>query len=191
MPLTIRRATIGDVDTIVRILIRTKEESFPGSVDEHERDEAFWTRRWHGYIKRGSRARQSLGDGFVFIAEQDGAPVGYAAYHHTQRFDTDAELQNIYVLKASQRRGIGTRLLAVVAHRLVRDGSRTMCVGFDGDSPYRQFYTKHGAEIDGAWAIWRDVRALAGRLPSPEQSLLDDAAPVRRRAPWWAFLWMR
>src|SRR5262245_38242798 len=103
---TIRPATIGDADTVVRILIATKEASFPEAIDPHDRDVRFWTDRWAGYIARGSRARQSQGDGWVFLAEVDGNAVGYIAYHHTKRHGTDAELQNIYVLKDWQGRGI-------------------------------------------------------------------------------------
>ena len=176
----IRRATVRDTDTVVSILIASKIASFPDTVDEHDRDVAFWTRRWRGYITSGSRAQQSLGDGWVFLAELDGVPVGYVAYHHTKRLGTDAELQNIYLLKNAQRQGIGTRLLGVVAHRLRADGSRTMCVGFDAGSPYTRFYFKHGAEetAPGApWAIWHDVSALAARLPQPQDELLTDVRP--------------
>jgi GNAT superfamily N-acetyltransferase len=192
---------VDDVDTIVRILIDTKASSSPTTIDDHDRDVPFWTERWRRYIERGSRARQSLGDGYVFIAEdiadERRVAIGYAAYHHTRRFNTDAELQNIYVLKEWQRRGIGTRLLGVVAHRLVKDGSKTMCVGFDADSPYKQFYAKYGAEIDGAWAIWRDVARLAEQLPRPplmpliDEALLDVGDGRRRRMPWWSRVWMR
>ena len=111
----IRLAKVGDSDTIVGILIASKEESFPETVDDHDRDEKFWADRWRGYIAHGSRAQKSLGDGWVFLAETDGGPVGYVAYHHTTRHDTDAELQNIYVLKDWQGRGIGTHLLGTVA----------------------------------------------------------------------------
>jgi GNAT superfamily N-acetyltransferase len=177
MTARLRAATADDVDTIVRILIASKEASFPDLIDNHDRDVRFWTRRWRGYLTTGSRAQQSLGDGFVFIAERDEAPVGYAAYHHTRRLGTDAELQNLYVLREWQAQGVGTELLGVIAHRLEKDGSKTMCVGFDANSPYTRFYTKHGAEIDGSWAIWRDIGALAGRLPRPDETLLDLSPP--------------
>ena len=95
----IRRATALDTDTIVRILIASKEASFPDTIDDHDRDVDFWASRWRGYITNGSKAQQSLGDGWVFLAERYGAPVGYIAYHHTKRHGADAELQNIYVLK--------------------------------------------------------------------------------------------
>jgi GNAT superfamily N-acetyltransferase len=181
----VRRAVVTDVDTIVRILIASKEASFPDTIDDHDRDVLFWTRRWRGYIAEGSRAQQSKGDGWVFIAERGGEALGYVAYHHTTRHGTDAELQNIYVLKEAQGQGIGTHLLGVVAHRLRADGSRTMCVGYDEASPYTRFYFKHGAvEIaPGApWAVWHDVHALAGRLPQPSDALLEGAvAPAGTR----------
>jgi GNAT superfamily N-acetyltransferase len=171
----IRRATASDTDTVVTILIASKEASFPDTVDAHDRDVQFWTDRWRGYIADGSQARQSAGDGWVFLAEVGGGPVGYVAYHHTTRHGTDAELQNIYVLKEMQGRGIGTHLLGVVAHRLHADGSRTMCVGYDSDSPYKRFYLKHGAvetKPGSPWAIWPDVGRLAARLPRPPDALM-------------------
>ncbi len=185
MTLTLRLATAEDVDTVVRILIASKEASFPDTVDDHDRDVPFWTSRWHGYITRGSKAQQSLGDGWVFLAEIEGRAVGYVAYHHTTRHGTDAELQNIYVLKDAQRHGVGTRLLGVVAHRLRADGSQSMCVGYDAGSPYTRFYFKHGAvEIaPGApWAAWHDVTALAARLPAPDGRLMTELSRPRS---WW------
>lgn len=186
----IRRATVSDTDTIVQILIAAKEASFPDTVDDHDRDVAFWTRRWRGYIATGSQARQSRGDGWVFLAEVEGMPVGYIAYHHTTRHGTDAELQNIYVMKEWQGRGIGTQLLGAIAHRLAADGSRTMCVGYDAGSPYTRFYMKYGA-VETApgspWAIWPDIATLASRLPRPASELLVDLH--ERPKSWLRRLW--
>jgi len=186
----IRRATVADTDTVVRILLASKEASFPGTIDDHDRDVAFWTRRWRGYIVSGSGARQSHGDGWVFLAEVEQIPIGYVAYHHTTRHGTDAELQNIYVLKDWQGRGVGTQLLGTVAHRLHADGSRTMCVGYDSESPYKGFYMKYGAvetEPGSPWAIWVDVGALAARLPRPSDVLMKGLheRPKSWFRRWW------
>lgn len=173
----IRRADARDTDTVVGILIASKEASFPETIEDHDRDVDFWTRRWRGYITRGNLPFSIFGDGWVFIANLDGVPVGYVAYHHTHRLGTDAELQNIYLLKEWQGKGIGTRLLGVVAHRLAADGSRSMCVGYDSNSPYKRFYFKHGAieTSPGApWSVWRDVPGLAARLPAPSAELMTD-----------------
>ena len=112
-------------------------------------------------------------------------PVGYVAYHHTKETRTDAELQNIYVLKEAQRQGIGTYLLAVIAHRLHADGSRAMCVGGDPESPYSRFYMKHGAvEIapGSPWAIWHDLGGLSARLPRPADTLMTELRKKERRS---------
>jgi GNAT superfamily N-acetyltransferase len=178
MNLTIREATPEDVDTIVAILIASKEASFPDTVDDHDRDVAFWTNRWRGYLTEGSRAQQSRGDGIAFLAEIDGRPVGFAAYHHTTRHNTDAELQSIYILKEAQGQGVGTRLLRVIAGRLHADGSRTLCVGFGPENPYKCFYFKHGAvAINPHWAVWRDLRRLASG-PAPTDAGPDAAGQI-------------
>ena len=186
----IRRAVPDDTDTVVDILIASKVASFPDTVDDHDRDVAFWRRRWRRYIVSGSGARQSRGDGWVFLAEAEGVPIGFVAYHHTTRHGTDAELQNIYVLKHWQGRAVGTHLLGTVAHRLHADGSRTMCVGYDSDSRYRRFYLKYGAvetERGSPWAIWTDVGVLAARLPRPPEALMTGLH--QRPKSWVRRLW--
>lgn len=187
---SIRRARLGDTDTVVKILIASKEASFPETIEDHDRDVQFWTRRWRDYILRGSLPFAPFGDGWVFLAEVGGQPVAYVAYHHTRRHGTEAELQNIYVLKEWQRKGIGAHLLAVVAYRLQADGSRSMCVGFDANSPYKHFYMKYGAvetAPGSAWAIWHDVGALASRLPAPSAMVMRD---LRGQPRWLRPRWL-
>jgi GNAT superfamily N-acetyltransferase len=159
-------ATVDDVEDIVRILIATKVASLPGLIDDHDRDIAFWTNRWRSYIQEGSRAQMATGDGFAVIAEVENAPVGFAAYHHTRRHDTQAELQSIYVRKEAQGSGIGTLLLRFIATRLHDEGTTTMCVGYDPRNPYKRFYLKQGAiEISPHWAMWQDVSRIIPESP--------------------------
>jgi GNAT superfamily N-acetyltransferase len=163
LPLEIREASDADVDTIVDILIATKEESLQQLITEHDRNRPFWTKRWHDYLSTGSTAQHSRGDGFALIALEDGRALGFAAYHHTTRHHTDVELESIYVLKDVQRRGVGTALLAAIVGRIVAAGDRSMCVGYDPKNPYKAFYLKNGAaEIDAHWAMWRDPKSIAG-----------------------------
>jgi ribosomal protein S18 acetylase RimI-like enzyme len=158
---SVRIATDEDVAGIVRVLIATKATCLP-AMSEQDRDVAFWTARWRSYILDGSKAQLASGDSTTFIVEQDSRPVAFAAYHHTRRHGTDAELQSIYVLPDAQRRGIGSALLRLIAERLVADGSASMCVGYSPENPYKQFYLKHGAvELDPHWAVWRNLPELA------------------------------
>ena len=158
MAFRIRAATPLDAEVITKILITSRRTSWPHLLDAHDHDVQFWIDRWSRYLSEGSRAQFALGDGFVFLAEHDNQPVGFAAYHHTTRHGTEAELQSIYVLKDAQRQGLGTTFLQLICSELRADGSRSMCVGYDARNPYKRFYLKHGAvELNSHWAIWRDL----------------------------------
>jgi GNAT superfamily N-acetyltransferase len=158
--LLLRDARPDDAADVARLLIRTKEESWPGPIDPHDQDFDFWHNRWRAYIAEGSRAQKSLGDGFVILALVDGEFAGFAGYHHTRRWDCHAELESIYVRLRYQRRGIGTALLREIIRRLAAEGSQSLCVGYAPHNPYRQFYRKHGAvEINPHWAVWRILSA--------------------------------
>jgi GNAT superfamily N-acetyltransferase len=158
-------ATVADVSAIVSVLIATKEACFAPPLSDRDRDVAFCEDRWRRYISQGSTAQMACGDGFTFVAEKEGQVVGFAAYHHTRRHNTHAELQAIYVKQAAQSQGIGTALLHLIASRLAGEGSASMCVGYSCENPYKRFYFKHGAvEINPYWAVWHDVSKLLARL---------------------------
>ncbi len=151
----LRDASFDDASGIARVLIETKVESIPSLVDEQDRDFEFWQERWLRYLRDGSTAQKSRGDGFAILAESGTDLAGFAAYHHTTRWGCDAELQSLYVRLAWQRRGVGGALLGEVMRRLRAEGSRSLCVGFAPENPYKRFYFKHGAvAINPHWAFW-------------------------------------
>lgn len=154
--LTLADAAADDADAIARLLIQSKEGSWPAdSIEPYDRDFEFARERWRSYIEEGSTAQKALGDGFVILARMGDELAGFAAYHHTRRWNCDAELQSMYMLPAFQGRQIGTALLREIFRRLRAGGSQSLCVGFDPRNPYKQFYYKHGAvEIDPHWAMW-------------------------------------
>ena len=171
MALQIRIASADDVAEIVGIYVATKVASIPELVEDYDHDLPFLTNRWRTYLCEGSRAQMATGDSFTFIAEVEGQPVGFAAYHHTRRHNTHAELQSIYVRKEAQGCGVGTQLLRMIAVRLIEEGSATMCVGYDPRNPYRRFYLKHGAvEINPYWSFWPDVSVIISLAQRPEGS---------------------
>lgn len=162
MPPLIRPATPADAELIADLLVAAKEGSFPTLLDAQDRDVPFWVNRWRRYLGEGSPAQMSRGDGFAFLVERAGHAVGFAAYHHTRRHETDVELQAIYLLPVAQGQGLGTALLNTIGGLAYADGSRSMCVGYDSRNPYKRFYLKHGAmEINPHWAVWRDIRRFA------------------------------
>jgi len=151
----IRDAQPDDAAAIARVLIQTKEESLAGLIDDHDRDFKFWHDRWLRYLRDGSSAQKSRGDGFAILAEDGGDLIGFAGYHHTLRWGCDAELESLYVRLPWQRKGVGLTLLRDVMRRLRAEGSRSLCVGFSPENPYKRFYFKHGAvAINPHWAFW-------------------------------------
>ena len=153
------------------MLIQTKVESLGALIDDHDRDFDFWYDRWLRYLRDGSTAQKSRGDGFAILAETGSELIGFAAYHHTIRWGCDAELQSIYVRLPWQRRGAGSMLLRDVMRRLRAEGSRSLCVGFSTENPYKRFYFKHGAvAINAHWAFWAAMPWDGPGRPEMEQT---------------------
>jgi ribosomal protein S18 acetylase RimI-like enzyme len=89
----------------------------------------------------------------VYLAEIEGTIVGFGSCG-SQRTEAlkekgyDGEIGAIYVLKASQRHAIGTRLLYAMASALSKRGfgSASLWVLRD-NAPARRFYERYGAEV--------------------------------------------
>ena len=157
-----RDARPQDAVEIVRLLIRTKQESLPHLTDAHDRDFDFWHDRWFRYINDGSNAQKALCDSFTLLGEAAGELVGFAAYHHTRRWDCDAEIESMYVLPGRQNGGLGGTLLCMIVQRLRAEGSHSLCVGYDPRNPYKRFYLKCGAvEVNPHRALWRSLPEIS------------------------------
>ena len=79
----------------------------------------------------------------VFVAENDGDVVGFAAGNMLlePRYDVDAELSAAYVRREFQRAGVGRRLVAAVADAQREHGARGLIVWvIAGNKGARAFY---------------------------------------------------
>jgi ribosomal protein S18 acetylase RimI-like enzyme len=104
----------------------------------------------------------------AFLAESDGAAIGYIAGHLTSRFGCDGELQWILVDPAHRGGQAATGLLQQLAAWFARHGSRRVCVNVDSENERaRGFYRRHGArELSTGWMIWDDITPLREDGPS-------------------------
>jgi ribosomal protein S18 acetylase RimI-like enzyme len=91
----------------------------------------------------------------VYLAELDGPLVGFGSCG-TQRTDIlkakgfSGEISAIYVLRASQRKGIGARLLRTMASDLMnRDLAAASLWVLRDNSVARRFYEQNGAQVVG------------------------------------------
>jgi GNAT superfamily N-acetyltransferase len=93
----------------------------------------------------------------MWMASDEGTPVGYIAGHLTRRYACDGELQWIYVVREYRRRGVASRLLGLLADWFVEQNARRICVDV-GDDEARHFYRRHGATVlNQHWMVWEDI----------------------------------
>lgn len=97
-------------------------------------------------------AREVIGaadKGIVVAETENGKLVGFAAFGPERVGDLPfkGELYVIYVLKAFQRKGIGSRLVAAARNRLTEMGIQSLMVWALHDNPYQRFYQALGGAI--------------------------------------------
>lgn len=159
--LRLRRATVVDVDPLVRLHVQTFNETHgPGpSVDVREQQ---WRRAFS----------EADPDWFCVVAEtSEGRLVGFARgqpYTEEELGEFKGELNKIYVLREYQKRGLGQRLVCAVAQGLLTRGINSMLLFGDAKGRSNGFYERMGAErliaangeFHGGYG-WRDLEELA------------------------------
>ena len=160
----VRPARRADAEALARIHVAAWRESYRdilGSAAAGPGAQARRLRQW-----RRTLARPVQG-GAVFVAELDGAPVGFG-FCGPQREDdrlADGEFYALYLLRRAQRRGLGRALMAAMARTLLGHGMRSAdCWALEGNRTALAFYAAMGGLADT-----RRVEAVAGR-PVPERA---------------------
>ena len=129
-PLTIRRATPADAEALSRIGAETFTETF-GHLYPPEDLVDFLEA---AYAVEKSRRDLEDPDKAAWLVEADGRAVGHALagpcdLPHDEVTPACGELKRLYVLKAFQGGGTGSRLLAETLAWLERDGPRRLWIG--------------------------------------------------------------
>lgn len=169
--MTIVEAGLGDVEELARVEVESKTESF---ADDREAGDIFSPievdyparlERWSKYIGRESWPQKALAERVVYKACIDGKTIGYIAGHLTTRHGKDAEIESFYVLKGSQRVGVGRALLLLLIGWARSHKASSLCVGFAPKNKYKAFYLKYGGKyINPHWIYWDDIDVLAERI---------------------------
>ena len=169
MPLTIRRATPADADTLSDLASRTFVETF-GHLYPQE-DLAFFL--GDAYAADKQAVILAHPDYAVWLLEDDGVAVGHAAagpcgLPHAQVAPGDGELKRLYLLASHQGDGWGGRMFAQAERWLLRDGPRTLWIGvWSQNFGAQRFYTRHGFEQVGIYQFpvgrVRDVEFILRR----------------------------
>jgi ribosomal protein S18 acetylase RimI-like enzyme len=171
----IRPAATTDCRAIAEVHVAAWQETYGGLMPPAvvgRQDVGDRETQWRRTLERDPR----LSD--VFVAEQDGAVVGFIASGpcRTDTLKCDGEIYAVYLLRAHQRRGAGTALCRAAALRLRERGMTSVALWvLRENTPARRFYERAGATIlsertmteAGATLVelaygWDDLAALSG-----------------------------
>ena len=132
--------------------VESWRESYPGLVPQAMLASLSVDARTAAWSRILAQASQATA---VFVAELGGRIVGFGSCS-PQRAEAlrvqgyDGEISAIYVLKAFQRRALGTRLLFAMACALQAAGMRAASLWVLRDNaPARRFYERCGARLIG------------------------------------------
>lgn len=150
-PPAIRLATPADAPAIARVHVIAWQQTYAGILPAAFLDQLSVeedARRWRQLMETSERGI------FLYVAAAEpGAPiVGFAAggpnRGHNRRYG--GELQALYLLRSSHRRGIGTALLRAVAGELAERQMPSMLAWvLSKNRPARQFYRARGGRSAG------------------------------------------
>ena len=142
---TIRKAMINDLELLQSLWkkLHIYEEQFSDEFDEN------WA-----YSKKGSAKFENRLKGrnsIVFIAENNGKPVGFAVVHVSKtimrHIDKIGLLEYLYVENDFRKKGVGTMLLRKVKNFLRNKKiSRIKLTTFSANSNAIKFYKDHGID---------------------------------------------
>ncbi len=160
MPLTIRPATIGDTDTILRFVRDL-------AIYEHAEDQVLST---PAHVHRTMFSEGATAHGL--ICEKDGQAVGFAVYffnYSTWQGRNGLYLEDLYVDPAHRGSGAGKALLRRLARiALDKDCGRFEWSVLDWNTPSIQFYDSLGAQPQSEWIRYRMTGDALAALAEPQ-----------------------
>lgn len=94
--------------------------------------------------------QQVLEKKHVFLLAKEGElHLGYCSYELNYQFTSKVKIHKIYVLPASQGKGVGKKLLNVVADIAMRTDNNGLSLNVNRDNTAVDFYQRQGFSITG------------------------------------------
>lgn len=148
METLVREARMSDAEGVARVEVEAWRDTYPTLLPDDYlvkrldvgRGTVLWRRRLQG------RSRNTL------VAAPEDAPKKIAGYATWGRCRLDVppiggELYELYLMPDHQEQGLGRRLCAAVARRLLQSGLSSMSVEVLEGNPARFFYEALGARL--------------------------------------------
>ncbi len=142
--MNIRKAVIADSSGIAKVHVAAWHETYKGLIcDEYLNsiscDEK--TEKWKKIIQDDMQTER------VHVIENESKDiVGFAFYgiNNEKEYEYDADLHAMYILKAYQNRGYGSKLIKIAVKELVDLGCNSLIIWALKDNVYCRFYEKIG-----------------------------------------------
>jgi GNAT superfamily N-acetyltransferase len=122
----------------------------------------YWEKRIRAYLEGTLNPQQALPARTLFVAEEQGIVLGFAAGHRTRRHGCDGELEWMNVALAHRGRGLSRLLLLRMGAWFVEQKAFHVCVNVRADNlPAVALYSRAGARaLQPGWMVWEDIRTL-------------------------------
>lgn len=175
--LRIRDAGAGDAMAVAQLHSESWQSAYRGLASDSYLDgplAAEHRQRWQGLLGDDPEAAVQRPEGFIRLAEQDGALVGFVTLWLNHKEGYDAYVQNLHVRPGLRGGGIGARLLRDAAARAAGQGCQNLSLEvLDGNPGAIRFYERLGAVcklieqeelggtlLDYRLMVWDDIAKL-------------------------------
>ena len=131
--------------------------------------QTYWERRIGDYLGGTIGAQQALSGHAVFVADLDGAVVGFIAGHRTTRHGCQGELEWIDVIAPHRHHGIAGQMIVRLAAWFIEQQAFRVCIDVQPRNLIaRGLYSKFGARpLNPHWMFWEDIRVAVANAASP------------------------
>ena len=161
--LSIRLATHADSDIIANLHAQSWLNTYRGIVPDHFLDNDLHAERKKYWEKKMKDLKHNE---FVFLAEDGGEAVGFAAVLDKPEADCDAFIDNLHVRTDMKGKGIGKSLMRAVAERLRATNRHSVYLWvLHGNVAAEKFYYAVGAQsADTTTAKFGDLDVVQKRF---------------------------
>lgn len=167
--LTVRTAKAEDVNKIAQLYVHNHKETYKNLLPAEYFEtltENYAKEKWQSYIAdEGSR---------VWVAEENGAFLGFVASTADEEFTDAWYLDSLHVCESARGRGVGTALIKAVGKYAFDNGYKKMSIcivkGNDGAGDlYRKLGARHYKDFTGKMShaeklLWEDLEIFSEKL---------------------------
>ncbi len=166
-----RDASVEDFAAIAELQIENWRSVYRGILPDAYLDDTIVEER-REFWRTASRARPE--GQLVLVTTTDDVLAGFISVYLNADPGIDATIENLHVRPHLQGRGLGRRLLAAAAERLIAIPAKSVCLWvFDANGAAIRFYRRLGGAADAygyddfagghvphTRIIWRDIKVL-------------------------------